>query len=127
VSAVRFRPRPSIDSKSYGQLTGGRFHLLTLSLTHSIAKLIFECRLFSDRGVLRLIQLIIGQKPAGLHLASTLRPLTAFINHSFGMAARSRELPGRTTDPPVECRAKCAGGFIAYLIRQLVQRHVAAT
>jgi hypothetical protein len=29
-------------------------------------------------------QFSIGQKQAGLRLASTLRPLTAFISHSFG-------------------------------------------
>jgi hypothetical protein len=65
-------------------------------------------------------------EPAGLRLASTLRPLTSFISHSFGMAARSRELPRRATDPPAECRAKRAGGLIAYLIRQSVQRHATA-
>ena len=80
-----------------------------------------KARLFSDRGVPLLFQFRIGQKQAGLRLASILRPLTAFISHGFGMATRSRELPGRATDPPAECRAECAGGFIAYLIRQLVE------
>jgi hypothetical protein len=88
--------------------------------------LFLNAHLFSDRGALRLILFSIGQKQAGLRLASTLRPLAAFIKLSFGMAARSRELPGRATDPPAECRAERAGGFIAYLIRQLVERHAAA-
>jgi 2-polyprenyl-6-hydroxyphenyl methylase / 3-demethylubiquinone-9 3-methyltransferase len=42
VSAVRFRPWPSTESKSYGHQPGGRFHLLTLSLKHSPWKLFFE-------------------------------------------------------------------------------------